>query len=381
MHRTPLPRIIFLVLICTFFLPAAFGQAKPAEELVVTKCWSYPLTESPGVAMASDGSNVFVSLSGAKIEALSLDGRKIWASELGGEIASNLLPLEVGVFVVTATGAADGGKSGGGVLRALSTETGITTWTLKLPGAERHFLSGFNGSVIVVSKSGVIQSVDAKTGLVKWKREIAEGFVASPVFNGGKVLVAASGKQIFGISSATGEIDSLRKLPFSVTALGETAAGELLGGDERGNVTSFANGHDKVSWKFKTGGEISGVYGVGDGLLVTSHDNFVYFMTGRNGDVVWKKRLAGRVSHIASVFNKYAVITSFEEHLVLLMELSSGKVAGQIVFGPDEYLVADPVNWSTEGSSVSGAGRPVQGPILILTNQASYAFSVSGACR
>lgn len=368
MHRTPLPKITILVLIYTFLLSvAAFGQAKPTEELVVTKCWSYPLTESGGVGMASDGSQVFLGLSGAKIEALSLDGRKIWASELGGEIGSNILPLESGVFVVTATGAAEGGKAGDGVLRALSRETGITNWTVKLPGAERHFLSGFNGSVIVVSKKGIIQSIDAQTGLVKWKREIADGFVASPVFNGGKVLVAASGKQVFGVSLATGEIDSLRKPPFTVTALGETASGELVGGDDRGNVTSFVNGTDKVSWKFKTGGEISGVYGLGDNLLVTSHDNFVYFMTGRNGDVVWKKRLAGRVSHIASVFNKFAVITSFEEHGAVLLDISNGKVAGQIVLGGEEYLVSDPV---------SAADL-----ILVLTNQASYAFSVSGACR
>lgn len=366
MHRTQLPKIISLVLICTLLLAGAgFGQTKPGEELVVTKCWSYPLTES-GVGIASDGSQVYVGLNGAKIEAVSLDGRKIWASELGGEIASNILPLETGLVVATVSGAGEARKSVDGVLRAVSRETGITMWTLKLPGAERHFLSIFNGWVVVVSKTGVIQSVDAKSGLVKWKREIADGFVATPVFNGVKVLVAANGRQVFGVSLATGEIDSLRKPTFAVTALGEIVSGEVVGGDDRGNVTSFVNGTDKASWKFKTGGEISGIYGLGESLLVTSHDNFVYFMTSRNGDVVWKKRLAGRVSHIASVFNKYAVITSFEEHGAVIAELSSGKVAGQIVLGAEEYLVADPVSASDL--------------IFVLTNQASYAFSVNGAC-
>ena len=365
MQRTPLPKIIVLfVLFAYLSMAAAFGQTTPAVEQVVIKCWSYPLGESRASALASDGTHVFTGATGAKIGALSLEGRKVWTTELGGDIASNILPLESGVFVVTAASASDPGKNGESVMRSLSRETGITNWSLKLPNSDKHFLSGFNGSVIIVSKKGVIQSVDANSGSVKWKREIAEGFVSSPVFNGGRVLVAASGKQVFGVSMATGDIDSMRKPAFAITALNEIAGGGLIAGDDRGNLTSVANGGEKVNWKFKAGGEISAIYAVSENLLVTSHDNFAYFIASRNGDVVWKKRLGGRVSYIATILNKFAVITSFEEHGAVLIDLSSGRVAGQIVLGGDEYLVSDPVSSN--------------GLIYVLTNQAAYAFSLNG---
>lgn len=365
MHRTLLPKIFVLFLICVG-LPAesVFGQAKSAGEIDVTKCWSYPMSDAIGSGLVSDGSRVFLGSTGAKVEALSLDGKKMWSSELGGDISSNILALDSGLFIVTSTVSTGADKPGGSVIRGLSKETGITNWTLKLPDAEKHFLAGFNGSVVVVSKSGVIQSIDAKSGSVKWKREIAEGFAAEPVFTVNKVLVAATGKQVFGVSLSSGEIDSMRKVPFSVTALGETPTGEIIAGDERGNVSSLVGSTEKPYWRFKSGGEISNVFTVGEHILATSHDNFVYYLLSRNGDVIWKKRLTGRVLKIGNIRDRFALITSFEEHGAVFTDFSNGKVAAQIVFGEDERLVYEPVSSN--------------GLIFILTNEAAYAYTLNG---
>src|SRR5207245_1415222 len=160
-------------------------------------------------------------------------------------------------------------------------------------------------------KSGAVQSIDAKSGTVKWKREIAEGFASEPVFDGGKLIVATTAKQIFVVSLASGEIDSMRKVQYGITSLAEAATGEIIAGDDRGNVSSLINGTDKPYWKFKSGGEISAIFTVGDHLLITSHDNFVYFLVNRSGGLVWKKRLTGRVSQIATYTDRFALITSF----------------------------------------------------------------------
>ena len=97
------------------------------------------------------------------------------------------------------------------------------------------------------------------------------------------MIVATTAKQLFSVSLATGEIDSMRKMSYGVTALVETPSGEIIAGDERGNVSSLVNGNAKPYWKFKSGGEISAIFAVGEHLLVTSHDNFVYFLVSRNG--------------------------------------------------------------------------------------------------
>jgi len=173
MHRTLVPQIQLLFVIGVFLLAvSAFGQAKPAGEVDITQCWVYPMPER-GSTLVADGNRVFLGATGAKVEALSFDGKKIWTSELGGDISSNIQALEGGLVLVTSIAAADPQKSGVSLLRSLSKETGITNWTVKLPDADTHFLGGYNGSVIVVSKNGVIQSIDAKAGTGKWEPEVA----------------------------------------------------------------------------------------------------------------------------------------------------------------------------------------------------------------
>lgn len=340
-----------------------FGQAKPTAEVDVTKCWAYTLNNQNGEAVATDGSRVVLGLGSGKVEALSFDGNKMWATELGGDIRSNIVSIDSGVFLVTSV-TGDDGKSGVSVLRNLSKETGITTWKLNLPGAEGHFLASYNGTIVIVSKNGTIQSVDAKAGTVKWNRQIADGFASAPAFDGGNVIVATTVKQIFAVSLVSGEIISMRKAPFGITALGESDSGQVIAGDERGNVTSFVAGAENAYWSFKSGGEISAVFPIADHVLITSHDNFVYFLFNRNGGVMWKKRLPGRISQIGLYADKFALVTSFEQHGAVLTDLTNGKVAGQIAFGEEERLVSAPV-MSNER-------------IFILTDKAVYAFSVNG---
>src|SRR5664279_2792943 len=140
MFRPPIPKILVLLLLCPYlFYAGVAAQKKPAAEVDLTKCWSYRIGDAAARQIASDASRVFLGLDGAKIEALSLDGKKIWATELGGELSSNILAPDVGLFLVTSTVAPNASKPAGSVLRALSAETGVTNWTLKLPDAEKYF--------------------------------------------------------------------------------------------------------------------------------------------------------------------------------------------------------------------------------------------------
>lgn len=363
MYRNPLPKIIVLTIICANLLATAASQPKPPAEVDITKCWASPAPEGSGAGFVSDGSKLYAGGDGGRIEALSLDGKKMWATELGGDIRSNLLATDSGLFLVTTTISADTTKSPLNQIVSLSKETGITNWTGKLPDASGHSLNGYQGTVVIVSKNGVIQSIDSKTGAVKWKREIAEGFAAEPRFFAEKLIVASTAKQVFVISLATGEIESMRKVPFDVTAVGQTSAGDLVVGDDRGNLTSFLGSTEKVNWKFRSGGEISAILAVDDHILVSSHDNFAYSLVTRTGSVAWKRRLAGRVSHITAFGGLYALISGFEDHGTVLTDLSNGKVAGQIALG-DETLTYDPIVSS--------------GLIYVLTTGSVRAFSLKG---
>ena len=81
-------------------------------------------------------------------------------------------------------------------------------------------------------------------------------------------------------------------------------------GDERGNVTLYSNGSDKPYWRFKSGGSHIAYPGSRRRhYLPSSHDNFVYFLNERNGDVVWKKRMAAAIASIADQSNRYFMLS------------------------------------------------------------------------
>ncbi|MBK8467124.1 MAG: PQQ-binding-like beta-propeller repeat protein [Chloracidobacterium sp.] len=316
-----------------------------------------------GDQIAADDSRVFLGLNGARIEALSRDGKKIWSSEFGGEISSNIIATDGSLFFATSEVAGETSKSSGSKLRWVSKDTGITNWTMTLPDTDRHYLGLFNGAVIVVSKNGALDAIDVRSGKVEWTRQIAEGFVGEPSFTASSVMLATTGKQILDVSLKNGEINSVRKFPFAVTALSAAENYVLILGDERGNV-SASNGGDKPIWTFKTGGEISKVSAFDGHVLVASHDNFVYFLSSRNGGRIWKKRLSGRIGQISRVTERFALISSFEEREAVLTDIANGRVAGRIVFGENESLVARPI--------------AANGLIFVLTNTAAYSYSLNG---
>jgi outer membrane protein assembly factor BamB len=359
MYRTPLPKVLILLVMCGLVTAAAPGQIKPGREVDAAKCWSYPI--QAGQRLATDGVLIFAASTGARVEALSLDGKKVWTTELGGELGSNLLAVENSLFLVTSAISGDG-TAGSSVLRNLSKDTGVTSWTAKLPDAS-HFLGSANGSVTVVSSSGVIHSIDPKAGAIKWKREIASGFSGKPLFAGDRLIVATTANQLFTISLGSGEIESMRKLTSGATALAVLQNGGLVVGDERGSIASLTNG-ERVNWSVKSGGSVSMLIAVGNDIIAISNDNFVYFLTGRNGGLVWKKRLSGRASQVATADGKYVVVSTFDEPGVLLLDLSSGRVAGRTALGADETLVSEPL--------------ASNGVILFQTNEAIESFSLNG---
>ena len=364
MRSDTFPKIFVII---TVLAAMAVGQtvsteaARAPAEVTLLQCWSSPVED--GRALTVRGKTIFVARGGARVEAISIEGQKLWSTELGGEIASNLIVGDVGLFLATSVAKREADKNDGGTLRLLSKETGITGWSAKLPEADNYSLGLGAESVVVVTGKGAIEAFDAKTGAQKWRRELAEGFVGEPRFNHENVYVASTANQVFTVSLANGEIVAVKKLKFAPTAVAEIT-GDVFAGDERGNLTSLGNGA-KAKWNFKSGGRISAIVEVGGNLLTASNDNFVYLVTGRNGGVAWKRRLDDRVSQIGLIDGKFALVSGYEERGAQLLDIGSGKVAGQLSLAEDEFAIARPVS--------SG------GKIFILTNNAVYGYS-TGEC-
>lgn len=372
-RRTEIFKIVARILFAAAVVPAslytrAFSQnASPspvpfANSVALAKCWSYPTGETYDGTLVSDGGKIFLGRPEARIEALTLDGKKMWATELGGEVSSNLLVGENSLFLVTSSGKPQSGKPVPGILRNLSKDTGITNWTLRLTGTGGHSIGLSSGMIIVVSNNGVVESVDVKSGVVKWKRELSESFQGSPVFTTGDVFIASL-NSVFGVSLPEGEITLVRKLTYPITAIAGTEDGKLIVGDARGNISSYSVLTGKINWNFKSGGEVSELLSVDQHILAASHDNFVYWINQRNGNVEWKKRMSGRVTQAANVLDQFAILTGFDDHAAILAERLNGRVASQIVLNSDE--------------SISGTPIETKGLLVVLTNQSASGYRIN----
>jgi len=280
-HRIYLTCFLIAVLLVS---GTVFSQRKGGE-VTVTRCWQFPAENVVG--LATNGKDIFAAADGARVFALSAKGEKLWQTELGGEITSDVV-IENGLVVVTTRSAAN-------VLTInhLSEATGLP----------------------------VAASTDPDPPAVKQ---------------------GSSDKS--GASASVGDV--------------------IILGDDAGLVTSLS-GSGPV-WKFKTGGGISAVIPVGDKFVVISRDDFVYSLYASNGGLQWKRRLQGRVGHYA-LGKGFLFVSSLDQHGASFIDLSTGRVAGQIVLGGDEQVISDPVvigdnfvvatSTGMDGYSLSGCGQ------------------------
>lgn len=326
MHRFPLLFAILLTL--TFALArqsVANAQPKAEDPIDLKQCWAYS-DNNQYSSIASDRSAVYVATPDAKIVAIAVDsGQKLWSAELGGEVASNLVALPSGVVVTTQTAATDSSVSKA-TIRILSLETGIATRSLAVNPAESFYLKYIAGQLIVVSKSGDIAVFDAITFEQKWSRKPTGAVLGEPHIGAEKLLIGTSEGQIVSIATATGEISATIKTESRPSQMFAMANGNVIYADDRGTVISLGK-----KWKFRLGAKVNAISEIGEDILVTSYDNFVYLLTS-DGGVEWKQRLEGRIAGVISTSESNLIAFSIGGSSAVVLEPKKGRTVGRIGF-------------------------------------------------
>jgi outer membrane protein assembly factor BamB len=242
--------------------------------------------------------------------------------------------------------------------------------------AENVMALATNGRDIFAGAEGGRVFAVSSNGEKLWQTELGGELVPAIGVNKGFVLVntrSAAGVVItHQLSTATGvptaasanaDPPTRSAIPDNTTA-SASAGDNIILGDGAGLVTSLS-GTGPV-WKFKTGGAISAVVPVGDRFVVISRDNFIYALHARNGGLEWKLRMPGRIAHYA-IGKGYLLVSSFDQHGASLIDLETGRIAGQIVLGSDDQVGLDPfvvadrfvisTNTGLSGYSLSGCGQ------------------------
>ena len=307
----------------------------------------------------------YLAEDGARLEAVSItDGNRIWFSDLGGEIISNVVEGNGALFVVTRSVETSKGTPASTVVRSLSKETGITNWVADLSGSSRYYLGADKGLLIAISEQGKVAALEAAAGAERWNTSLTGKITSIPFFSAGRLIVATDRAEIFVISVPDGNIAFRKVVRFRPTSVVRLEGEKGAWGDERGNLTIIDLGSGKTIWKIKQGAAISDIGAVGAMLLVTSDDNFVYAIGSYNGGVKWKKRQMERIFKPGILAGGFVVLSSKTGGTSLVLEADHGRILDQIQLSAGASVVQFPI---TAGDS-----------ILIPASTGLSAYSVSG---
>ena len=272
---------------------------------------------------------------------ISFPDNTLWQSEFGGEIVSNLVTDQTSVFFAANPAAKEGVKPDSTTLRSVSKQTGITIWSVAVPYSEKSYLGADTNYIFAVTGDRVVIALDKKDGAVKWQTNVDKKLAAAPHFTEKYIGLASESSEIFLISPQNGEQTFQMTSPFPAISVFIPDVNTLIPGDRKGNLWAMDILTKQIRWKFKNGAQVSSITGAGESILVSSYDNFVYQMSPANGNVLWKRRLPGRVIERPLVTRDFAVVRVLGEPEVSFIDLKSGKILGKIVSeGEDDITTA-----------------------------------------
>ncbi len=320
-------------------------------------CSSIELEAPIASYSASDNDKIVVMTENGIVQGLEMaTGQILWKSELGGLPAAPIASGSSAVYVITnSRGAAENDPSAS-TLRSLSKQTGVTNWIAKLPPSDNFSLGIVKNSIFAVSAQGDVFAFIADSGEQQWVNKLGSEPSSASIFSPDGVVIPLKGN-IAVTLDAEGKQTARLVAGAAITSLHRPETGKLFIGDERGNLTLFDPTSGAVVWKFKSGGAISYIADTKNGVLAGSYDNFLYSIWGYNGDVVWKRRMPGRIVEGVGENGSSIALLVYGERSIFLLEPKKGRILARSELAERNFLRQRPIMSGTDiifanGSSV-----------------------------
>lgn len=331
--------VIFLILHFSIFFANIRAQIKREDlsfksSVPLKLCTPLLFNRAFNNLTASDKNyDIFVSYPGGYIESIDLQTTEIiWKTQLNGEIISGLVLDKIdseSIYVVTNLKSPK--------IWAINAKTGITKWQIALPSTvtERVFLYDYRDTLIIVCKNGEILSFRKNAGTINWFKSLNISITSKPFFYRDRVFLSTADNKIFSIILHDGAVTSQIKTPVSASILVALTEKEFVWADKTGRL------FHQVNQKFRAGAEISDISVTSHGILIASNDNFLYLISKAEQKILWKKKMAGRVSPKPLVIDNWAFVSVLGESKVSVIDLTNGKVINVLEMEDGNYFVED----------------------------------------
>lgn len=368
-------RVVFLL--STLAITVAWagpkdGPVSLSRPLIIR--WAYETRQLASQTPVAFEDALYVPLTGGVVAAVRpRDGQLLWRSESGGEFSAAPAADERGVYVgseLSAEGLDASAVYTKGVVRALSRTSGVALWTRTVPNPLEGALVLGDGLLLGASADGRIYALDKETGAPAWIVKTEHSFRTAPSVSDGRLFLSSDDGHLLIVALKTGAIlrryrtENSHASPFSV------AGRVVYTGSADGYVTALreAGGRLETLWRRRpTNSGVQTVTATPAGLLVASRDNFVYFLSHKDGDRLWKKQLPGRVAGPPLVGSDSALFAVLGGEVCVALSLSDGKQVNTLALG--------------EGNTVSTTPQLVAPFVIVPTRNGLLAFAPSDSAQ
>ncbi|HEX8284272.1 MAG TPA: PQQ-binding-like beta-propeller repeat protein [Pyrinomonadaceae bacterium] len=338
-------RSAWLALLLFFAIPS-FGQGLADLSKPIYVKWSYKAEGVTNLTPAADGERIYLPLTDGSIISVWLnDGRLSWRSEVGGVISASPVVDEKSVYV--ASESLPSPKSlypqATGVLRALSRQSGLTSWMRTLPSPVRGVINVSANHLFASSADGRLYAIKKETGEITWLKYNSSPFSFLHSLEGETLYINDAAGDIIAIELVGGQTLWRYRTRKSLRAPVAVSANIVYTGTADGYVFAIDRLSGRNRWRVRTGAAVQSVRATEKCILATSLDNFIYCLSPQNGAKLWKRQLAGRVAAPPLVFNGSVLLAPLVGDECVILNLEDGKKVNSIYVGEDNNTEAAPL--------------------------------------
>jgi outer membrane protein assembly factor BamB len=308
--------------------------------------WLFKTEGVTNLTPAADNERAYMPLGDGSILSVRLsDGGLVWRSDIGGALSASPAVDDKNVFV--ASESLPTPKSvypqATGVLRALSRQSGLTSWMRTLPSPVRGVINLNGQNLFVTSADGRLYALRKETGEIRWIKYNSSPFSSQNLLEGPTLYANDAYGDILSIELESGKTLWRYRTRKSLTAPVAVHGSMIYAGAADGFVYAIDRTNGRLRWRVRAGAAIQAVLAGEKWVLATSLDNFVYCLSPQNGAKVWKRQLAGRVKAQPLVLNNHVLLAPLVGEECVVLNLEDGKKVNSIYVGEDNNTEATPL--------------------------------------
>jgi outer membrane protein assembly factor BamB len=340
-------RKLFLLILTLSFLSDSLAQQSLADlTRPVHVRWLFKTEGVTNLTPAADNERAYMPLGNGSIASVRLaDGGLVWRSDIGGALSAS--PSVDNKYVYVASESLPTPKSvypqATGVLRALSRQSGLTSWMRTLPSPVRGVINSNAQNLFVTSSDGRLYALRKETGEIIWIKYNPSPFSSLNLLEGQKLYACDAYGDILSIELENGKTIWRYRTRKPLSAPVAVHGTMIYAGTADGCVYAIDRTNGRLRWRVRAGAAIQAVLAGEKWVLATSLDNFVYCLSPQNGAKVWKRQLAGRVKAPPVVLNNHVLLAPLVGDECVVLSLEDGKKVNSIYVGEDNNTEAAPL--------------------------------------